>query len=434
MEKIRVKNYVRLARFAIEKEVIVQSQDSFGLTIPANLLFYYRKSMAEFIRKNAESFFIDPMTYIFVYPSNMLKTKDFDFEVDSSGNYKLKKSFDKLIRAYDEGLLELFRSCNPLPLSYFDNGLNVEKFVQNNILYQKNLLKESLDRISKYESMLGLNGSENAELEPEFITAPYFYFRNTSDPWYNVNLKLSQLTKEHCPEDIVYSVICTDKQNLNNIFADKIVSDFRDLDGFLLYISDFNESAEHVPLLRQLRSFVGRLHEESSKPILNLYGSFFSILLRYSGLEGVSSGLCILDHRDATAEFKGARAALKFYMPSLRDKISENDFKTFLLQFNPTDECNCSFCQRLAEVRNGLSSVELRTRIDRLFTDGRGQLMSDTMEHFLHNRLQESQLTINKSLSEIKAIIEINRADSRKYVALMNTGNLIDKILTVFQQ
>jgi hypothetical protein len=210
------------------------------------------------------------------------------------------------------------------------------------------------------------------------------------------------------------------------------VSDFRDLDGFLLYISDFNESAEHVPLLRQLRSFVGRLHEESSKPILNLYGSFFSILLRYSGLEGVSSGLCILDHRDATAEFKGARATIKFYMPSLRDKISENDFKTFLLQFNPTDECNCSFCQRLAEVRNGLSSVELRTRIDRLFTDGRGQLMSDTMEHFLHNRLQESQLTINKSLSEIKAIIEINRADSRKYVALMNTGNLIDKILTVF--
>jgi hypothetical protein len=433
MESIWMKNYVRLARFTLEKDVIAQFPNSFGLTIPANLLFYYKKSMAEFIKKNAESFFIDPMTYIFVYPTNMLKTKNFEFEVDSSGNYRLKKSFEKVVCAYDEELLNLFRSCTSLPLSYFDTSSNVERFVQNNIAYQKNLLRESLDQISLYESMLGLNGSGNPNLEPEFITAPYFYFRNTSDPWYKVNLRLSQLTKMRCPDDRVYSVICVNKQSLNNALADSILSDFNEMDGFLLFISDFNESDEAVPLLRQLRSFVSKLNE-SSKPILNLYGSFFSILLKFNGLEGVSSGLCILDHRDATAEFKGGRAALRYYVPSLRGKLSEQDFRTFLLQFNTSNECDCSFCQVVAEARNSLSAREFATHVDELFTDGRGQLMADVMEHFLHNRLRESEMVGNNSLSEIRAIIETNRADSEKYRALINTGNFTDRILDVFQR
>jgi hypothetical protein len=428
-----MKNYVRLARFTLEKEVIAQFSNSFGLTIPANLLFYYKKSLAEFISRTAQSFFIDPMTYIFTYPENMLKTEDFELKVDSSGNYKLKKSFEKLICAYDEGLLELFRSRGRLPPSYFENSATAEGFVKNNISYQKNLLRESLDRISMYEAMLGLDDSENPNLQPEFITAPYFYFRDTSDPWYDVTVRLSQLTKQFSPDDEVYAVVCVDKQSLNNTLVDRIVSDFGELDGFLLFVSDFNESTESVQLLGQLRSFVNRLHEEASKPVVNLYGGFFSILLNYNGLDGVSSGLCILDHRDATAEYTGARAPIRFYVPSLRDKLSEQDFKTFLQSFNPTDECDCSFCQLWAKTRNTLSSREFGIRIARLFMNDRGQIMTESMGHFMYNRLRESEMVRNSSLPEIRAIIEANRASSEKYRVLINTGNFTDRVLHVFQ-
>jgi hypothetical protein len=426
-----MKNYVRLTRFTLEKDAITQFSGSFGFTIPANLLFYYRKSMAEFIKNNGKSFFIDPMTYLFVYPTNMLKTRDFEPEVDSSGKYKLKKSFEKVICAYDKELLSLFQSCTSLPPSYFDASSNVEKFVQNNIRYQKNLLRESLDRVSQYESMLGLDGSKSPSLEPEFITAPYFYFTNTSDPWYSVNLSLSRLTKERCQDDKVYAVVCVNKQSLDTTLADSILTDLNVMDGIILFASDFNESAEPVPSLRQFRSFVSKL-QESAKPVLNLYGSFFSILLRYDGLNGVSSGLCILDHRDASAEFKGARAPIRYYVPSLRDKLSEQDFKTFLLQFNTASECDCSFCQALAEARKSLSTREFVTQVDQLFKDGRGQLMIDVMGHFLHNRLRELEMVETKSASEIREIIETKKADSEKYRALINTGDFVDRILHSF--
>src|SRR4030067_3070432 len=212
------------------------------------------------------------VTYIFVYPANMLKTRDFEYEIDSSGKYKLKKSFEKLVNAFDVDLVELFNSLRPLPLEYFNDPANVEKFVMNNAAYLKNLLKEPLEGISRYEAMLGLDDPENQELEPEFITAPYFYFRNTADPWYNINVRMSQLTKELNPDDKVFSVVCTEKQNLNDVLADKVATDFDRIDGFLMFISNFSESAETVPLLRQLMRFVNRLNTISPKPILNLYG------------------------------------------------------------------------------------------------------------------------------------------------------------------
>jgi len=131
---------------------------------------------------------------------------------------------------------------------------------------------------------------------------------------------------------------------------------------------------------------------------------------------------------------KGARAPIRFYVPSLRDKLSEQDFKTFLRSFNPANECDCSFCQEWAETRKVLPSRLLYARVARLFLDGRGQLMTDSMEHFLYNRLKESDMVEKNSLREIRAIIETNRTDSEKYRDLINTGNFTDRILRVFHR
>jgi len=60
--------------------------------------------------------------------------------------------------------------------------------------------------------------------------------------------------------------------------------------------------------------------------------------------------------------------------------------------------------------------------------------MTDSMEHFLYNRLKESDMVEKNSLREIRAIIETNRTDSEKYRDLINTGNFTDRILRVFHR
>ncbi len=428
-----MKNYFRLARYSLEKDVIEEFSDPFGIVIPANLLFYYKKSMAEFLRTSNRPFFVDPVTYLFAYPANLLKTKDFNYEIDNSGNYKVKKSFEKLVDAFDEDLIKLFKTLGALPSAYFDNPLTAQKFVSNCINFQKNLLIESIEPISRYESMLGTDTTQEQGVKPVFIVPPYFFFRNLADPWYAVNLRLSKLTKQFSPDDLVYSVISTDKDNLDEAFADKIIADFDTSDGFLLFISDLNESGESLNTLKNLMNFVNRIYINTNKPIINLYGSFFSMLLNFRGLDGVTSGLCILDHRDATAEFKGGRAAIRFYLPSTRAKLAEQDFSTFLQNFNTNLECDCLFCQRIAELRKTLGSRDYAAYIDRLFSDERGELMASAMEHYLHNRIKEARLITDKPLTEILAILVNNKTDASKYSPLINTGNFVEKIIIAFQ-
>lgn len=425
----KVQVYVRIARYTLEKEIIAKHNNSFGLTIPANLLTYYGKSMAKFITKNPRPFFIDPVTYIFINPMNMLKRKNGILEVDQQGDYKLKKSYQKLVSVYDKGLLDLFKSGNPLPISYFDDPDNLNKFVTNNITYQKNLLINSLEKASRYDAMAGEEIPDQSNLRPEFLTAPYFYFRDTTDPWYKVNRDLTNLTKELSPDDDVYSVICTDKRNLGSTFADEIASDFDAADGFLLFASDFGESREPVDSLRRLASFVTRLSEVSTKPIINLYGSFFSVFLRKFGMNGVSSGLCVLDHKDALEEVTGGMARIKYYLPSIRDYLVESDYRTFLQRFNPNNECGCNLCSKLANKKASLSRADYMKDIGNLFTIGRGALMTATMHHFLDCRLDESDMVNAKSLSAIKAILQQNRRTSRTYGNVITISNFVDRIL-----
>jgi hypothetical protein len=425
----KVNNYFRLARFSLEKNVLEEFTEPFGIAVPANLLFYYKKSMAEFLKSNKRPFFIDPVTYLFTYPVNMLKTKDFDFEVDNAGLYKVKKSFEKLVKALDEDLITLFKTSGALQIDYFNRPGKLEAFAQNTLDFQKNLLNESAEPISRYETMLGIQADENSEIKPAFVIPPYFYYRNTDDPWYTISLRLSQLAKQLSPDDKVYSVICTEKYNLNEEFANKLITDYGHSDGFLLFISDFDETNETVENLKSFIEFTNRLFVGSNKPILNLYGSFFSMLLSFRGLEGVTSGLCILDHRDATAEFKGGIAALRFYLPSVKAKLAEQDFITFLQNFNTTGECDCAFCLKVAKLRSSLPSPRnFATAIDHLFSEERGDLMTSAMEHYLHNRIKEAKIISERPLAEILLDMQNKRKEAAKYAPLINLSNSTERI------
>jgi len=57
--------------------------------------------------------------------------------------------------------------------------------------------------------------------------------------------------------------------------------------------------------------------------------------------------------------------------------------------------------------------------------------MQHAMEHFLHNRLDESELVNTNPLPEVIPMLENDRTTSRKYVSLLDTGNFIDRLLDV---
>lgn len=429
-----MKYYVRLARYTLEKDIITEFPNDLGLVLPANLLLYYGKSIAQYIKNTSKSYFIDPMTYVFTHPKNMLKAdENNELEKDESNDYKLKKSYENLVKSYGSQLFDLFRSNIPLSPSYFDDSNNLKNFIENNVEYQKNALKKNYSKISKYEIMLGLSGSGTISLEPEFITAPYFYFNSFSDPWYAINIKLSRMTKSVVSDKKMFSVLCFNKSLLfDSSLADRISKDFNESDGFLLYISDLDETSEVVPTLKNLKLFIGSLYVLTKKPIINLYGTFFSVLLNYSGLYGVSSGMCILQQRDATKEYPRSWAPIRFYIPSTHNKIAEDDLITIYLEkFEPTEECSCSFCLKISKMKESLPPREYVSYIAKQFKTNRGEIMQSIMRHFLNNKLYEIDLVNSNPLETIRRYLKQNETQAEKYIPLLNIKNYPTTLLSV---
>lgn len=428
-----MKYYVRITRYTLEKDIISRFPQEFGIVIPANILLYYEKSLAKYINNINKSFFIDPMTYVFTNPRNMFKTNNGTYELDSRNNYKLKKSYEKLIKKYYKDLEGQFKSDIPLQPEYFSYSALVKSFINNTINYQKETLINKLEKVSRYESMIGEERLSESALTPEFLTLPYFYFDNLSDPWYDVNVLLSEEIKSIKKDKEIFSILCMNKALLTSPSVPRrIAKDFSNADGFLLFISGLDGEDDSVDLLRHFASFVQSLFRESAKPIINMYSSFFSNILKYFGLIGTSSGLCILDHRDAKVVYTTGRAFLSFYLPSIHANISEDNFKTYLKKYDPSIECDCLFCREISGLKRSLPKISFEENIDKRFAVFRGGLMSSAMKHFLYNRLKEVEEINSINLQETIDHLRTDASKARQYSTLLEINNYPERWLNVF--
>ena len=70
-----------------------------------------------------------------------------------------------------------------------------------------------------------------------------------------------------------------------------------DVQGFIIWVADFDETNESLGILKGLKDFVQAL-SSTGKKVINLYGGYYAILLRHFGLKGFSSGICTRDSGD----------------------------------------------------------------------------------------------------------------------------------------
>jgi hypothetical protein len=139
---------------------------------------------------------------------------------------------------------------------------------------------------------------------------------------------------------------------------DHIVREYSkvDLDGYLVWITDFKDWEEDSEVLKTFAGFVHDLSEKAKgREIINLFGGYFSVVLAARGLLGASvQGVGIAEFRDPFVS--GGGFAKRYYMPishrfvsvDLADDLRDADQKVF--------SCSCTKCG--IDTRPGSMSVQ----------------------------------------------------------------------------
>lgn len=396
-----------------------------GIILPANLIAYYENSIPKTLKNFDLPFLVDPMTYVWGIKDKYIRKRD--------GNKK--KSYEKLVEKLDCNVANLLYDSliqyTPLSKSNYIEFIN--NILDLQISFQKmddSPRKKSLDRIMKFKKDYVQN---NYDLSPIAIVPPYFYFNRIND-------KLYKLTKFSCNyafnnEDYkdyrIYPIICTDIKLLHDtVNVDKIVQDFEPFEGIIIWINDFDEQEASGRDLNALANFVEKL-SGNKDDVINLYGSYFSILLSHKGLTKFSSGICYSDHKAIKTLAGGGGMPIRYYEPHLKTMLLADD----MLRLYNSDvpewfECECPICKQYSNVYSELESNDTDLLIDFF-----GSINNEDKEdvpgyidwkrsrlHFLYMRQLEKKQIINntkeeisKEISSISSILREKNVDPRVY-------------------
>ena len=373
---------------AAEKNILLDEsiKDKYhGIVVGANVAAYGRTWVSQFMKTISKPFFVDPQTFAFQ------TSRDFILKNDD-----MKKSYSALALEYGIGGIALEDKRELVPED-FDAGGDVINFVESTIEFQKRLVSPvtgSQRSIFEYAEILGYGEEISKVEEPEFLVAPYFYFRNTEDPWYNINLHLMDCAKELFSESEVYAVICTEKDILlKEKEIDRIVEHYSDINGIILWFSDFNELNQEKEILKSYIQFLRKL---SPKDILAMYGGHFSILSSKFGLNGISPGIGMSEYKNVTHRVTGGVFSNRYYIPQAKTMVVEADARSFYLD-HPANLCKCDVC---GEITKNASSDP-----NEFFTQLTPELAK---KHYCLCRVAENRYMQERSLSEINENLKNN--------------------------
>lgn len=306
------------------------------------------------------------------------RASEMDFFADPSTNRIVFSSFRKT-----KGLRELSYAptgYDPLDTDQFENVATIKQFAQKVIDLQV------------------ANGCS-------ILTAPFFYFENTADEWFAVNIKMLKESIDYVAEKYkqyqVSGAICTNAEILcRKKEREKIIENFGHCStGFLqFYIDKITETTVDAQIYNFIQTALSIKNYNKTKIIACRVPPVAMGLLTV-GFDAISSGLAVLESFDKgviTKEEDTSRMPTRRYFPDLllsitmngktrtdqdilaqEDKIkAENPKVTFNFK------CDCDGCEH-----STLTDVFQKPRL-----------------HFLHIRTKE-----------IAAINKIPQTDRKKY-------------------
>lgn len=418
------------------------------LSINGNTAAYVSKAISKFIveeffQSTEKGFFIDPITYAFQNNIHLLYNKP-------KGNGKtpmIKKSIAKLIEYYGDSVAAVVHG-KPVVPSDFKDIRKVKLFCQKVLCFQYSIinryLKENdLEKYLLYAAKMESLDTAN-QLRPKFLIAPYFYLDSEDkefQAWLKMNLSFIQesadYSEQSCNALPVFAQIVVSKAALTNPVALKaIIEAYKSTScsGYTVWIDDLKE---HETDLNVLQGFMTLLTGLKGKPIYNMYGGYFSILMTHKSvdlLKGVSHGMEYGESRAVYPVGGGIPVSKYYYMPlhqrtdfTIAFYLLEHQgiINTSLSDWGDSKRyrkeiCNCQQCRVI--MRNGMvgfinfesDQFYEYTRNDQIMR--RKKASPETKENCLYHYLLCKRMEFNQvSRKKLPLLLSALSAEKEKY-------------------
>ncbi len=376
----------------------------------ANLVEATAGATSLFLFQLHKPYFIDPVTYAFALDPLYIQSRD------TEGEVRFKRTFKRL--AFHYGITQKPDQDPPrLSPDYFSDAGRTRHFCERILDYQRDKCDVALQENEEFLLL-----EEPVTLHPVRLVAPYFYSAHDST-WQEVNGRLIQESSELADGLPLWAVICMDALVLDDEeVVDEVAAFYAQLPctGIGLWLTDLEESSATATQLRGVRRLVAKLAESGKQEIVSLYGGYFSALLRFDGLTGLSHGVGYGERRDVVPVVGGGLPPAKYYLPPIHERIyleellrlaSGLDAQQFLDEI-----CGCSICSGLIGVSLEHLLDEYSRTVRKPFRGGYRDYADPivykyTRFHFLHNRHLELASLDGRPLDDAVAQLDQARDD-----------------------
>ena len=385
--------------FASTQVFLGLSSKYYGVSVSAHVLAYTPTSVVQLLSQIRKPFFIDPITYVF---ARSLK--------NISRNGRMRRSFRKLVENdYASPFTQCVTSNSALTPMVFKN---LSGALDDSVISA--MCKQVLDfqrtkcgtptSFPKYDKLLK-KGIVLNPLAPTFLVAPYFFAERHGDDWYKISLRSAQLARNLKQGFDLYAVICISRDMLWDLTQVRnLVLDYRNHDGYVIWIDDFDETALTSSDIIGVRDLVSGL-AEYGKPVYSLYGGYLCDLLGKMGLSGYSSGICYGEKRSVDAA--GGGAGNRYYVTISHSKISEDLANAFFAQSKGNLRFMCS-CQTCSDIRRNISSSATpQEYADRFFAQ---MEFLDYRRHFANVKYQEMNALESMTPTQVRDSLDLDIA------------------------
>lgn len=392
-----------------EKRLYDESRDLFNkFAIDGHILEHNIKSFSAFISKHGRKFFVNPETCY------LQLDKIDELILDKYGEFR--PSWRKLLSYYGECVKScvLEKKRRLMLHDFYNSSGNLDRDKIRDlslrvIEYQRNRVNDALGALQRFLP-------KEAKVTPAFLTAPYFYVDDLNDGWYSLSLKIAKEAINYKGDFDLFAVICIAKSLLaNEKDVSQIAEDYTKspFDGFLLFINGFSEDSEDEIILRGFIKLVESL-AKARRPVINLYGGYFSALLKHRGLSGFASGLTYGFSSDiAMPPPKGGPPGgpvAKYYIPGIHQSLTLDEALRILRE-DSQSRCSCPICSSL---KGSLFNLDPKSADAKYFSK----------MHFLYSRYAELQDVLKKDYNSLRQDILQMYKRFKKFEPLINVEYL----------
>lgn len=432
----KLRHLMRLGTHS-EKKYFKDFKENYdALIINASMVAHTVNSMSTFLGcELSKPFIIDPQTYAFQSYTHLLQQNKNKKDLS---DVNVKKSFSTLIESYGSFLQRIIiEEKRSIKCTDFmdDNNQNLRDLCKNVLNYQLETVTSETQNNSEYSEYIeyeieNCKDELSLNLVPAFLIAPYFYMTsNTFSDWIDINISAINISKELNPQNVsIFAQIVIDKDILlNEEMVKELCLKYNTscADGFLIWLDKFDEKEVSEIYLKNFIKFLNQL-KCNKKPIYQIYGSYFSIILTKDKLAGVCHGMEYGENRDVYPVGGGIPVS-KFYYPALHKRLLYRDALDVLLRIGYLETlesyysnvCNCKNCQEIINVpiddfskygdvnsttfKRKSGNRESTVTMDYPTNDAKDLCL----RHYLYNKISEYKYVENKKYSECaKDLIE----------------------------